>query len=112
MFGDDDIEDQQPDVVGVADGEADEEDQEITLSDSWVVINSYFDANNLVSQQLESFNHFCKIKLQVRRRLGCSQPRPTAGRPQALHSTGLLPWPDLSHRVTCASVVHLARCAK
>jgi hypothetical protein len=83
MFGDDDIEDQQPEAVGVAEGEGEDPDAEITLSDSWVVINSYFAANNLVSQQLESFNHFCKIKLQVRWRPVCPaqvlQPAPSAG---------------------------------
>lgn len=72
MFGDDDIEDQQPEAVGAPDAEEAEGNQEITLSDSWVVINSYFASNNLVSQQLESFNHFCKIKLQVRQRPGCT----------------------------------------
>lgn len=38
----------------------------IDQPDSWVVIESYFAAHNLVSQQIDSFNHFIEHKLPVR----------------------------------------------
>lgn len=48
-----------------ADGEEDSEN--ITAADSWVVIESYFQQHNLVSQQIGSFNNFINNRLQARR---------------------------------------------
>jgi DNA-directed RNA polymerase beta subunit len=37
----------------------------ISAADSWVVIESYFQQHNLVSQQIGSFNNFINNRLQV-----------------------------------------------
>jgi DNA-directed RNA polymerase beta subunit len=45
--------------------EADDSNEPISSADSWVVIESYFQQNNLVSQQIDSFNNFINHRLQV-----------------------------------------------
>ena len=42
-------------------------DGPLTQEDQWVVIESYFQQHNLVSQQINSFNNFINNRLQVRR---------------------------------------------
>ncbi len=46
------------------DGEAGFDESLITSEDCWTVINSFFRSKGLVSNQLESFNAFCKTGMQ------------------------------------------------
>lgn len=70
MFGDniEFVPDQPPaeEMEGVEVEAEDDTDMPIDQPDSWVVIESYFAAHNLVSQQIDSFNHFIEHKLPVR----------------------------------------------
>jgi len=70
MFGDniEFVPDQPPveEMEGVEVEVEDDSDMPIDQPDSWVVIESYFAAHNLVSQQVDSFNHFIEHKLPVR----------------------------------------------
>jgi DNA-directed RNA polymerase II subunit RPB2 len=47
--------------------DAEDLNEPISSADSWVVIESYFQQHNLVSQQIDSFNNFINHRLQVRR---------------------------------------------
>ena len=66
MFADDAYEVEQPaqDVDMQLEPEQDP-GAPITTADAWVVIESYFQQHNLVSQQIDSFNHFINNRLQV-----------------------------------------------
>lgn len=70
MFGDniEFVPDQPPaeEMEAVEDEIEDDSHLPIDQPDSWVVIESYFAAHNLVSQQIDSFNHFIEHKLPVR----------------------------------------------
>lgn len=75
MFGDniEFVPHQQPDeaMEGMEVDVEDDSDMPIDQADSWVVIESYFAQHNLVSQQVQSFNHFIEHKLPVRLRMTC-----------------------------------------
>jgi DNA-directed RNA polymerase beta subunit len=63
MFGEDQVFEQdapaEPEEAPV------EPNEPITVAQSWVVIESYFAANDLVAQQINSFNNFMNNRLQV-----------------------------------------------
>ena len=42
----------------------DDEDQEITQTDAWSVIDAYFKEKGLVKQQIESFDEFVEVTMQ------------------------------------------------
>ena len=87
MFGED-IQfepDEQPVVdeeMQPADAE-EEANEPISSADSWVVIESYFQQHNLVSQQIGSFNNFINNRLQVR--LSCTRAHAFSWWWQPLH---------------------------
>lgn len=41
-----------------------EEDEEISQEDSWIIINKYFEEKKLVRQQIDSFNEFVSNTIQ------------------------------------------------
>ncbi|KAL8228691.1 hypothetical protein R6Q57_013591 [Mikania cordata] len=45
-------------------GYNDDEEEEITQEDAWAVINSYFEENGLVRQQIDSFDKFIEYTIQ------------------------------------------------
>jgi DNA-directed RNA polymerase II subunit RPB2 len=53
MYGGDAVEREELDV-----------EEEITQDDAWTVISSFFAANGLVRQQLDSFNQFAENTMQ------------------------------------------------
>lgn len=67
MFGEDlRFEQEQPAQDEDMQEELDDSNEPISSADSWVVIESYFQQHNLVSQQIGSFNNFINNRLQVR----------------------------------------------
>lgn len=49
----------------VVDAELMDEDEPITSEDAWTVISSHFEERGLVGQQLDSYDVFMTIQMQV-----------------------------------------------
>lgn len=57
---------EQPRDVAMDQAGAPDDNEPITAHDAWVIIEAYFQENNLVSQQIQSFNNFINNRLQAR----------------------------------------------